>query len=139
MGALEETVSQTTPKSSVRLRMSQADAHYGGNLVSGARILELFGDVATELLIHHDGDEGLFRAYDKIEFLAPVYAGDYLEVTGQITRVGNTSRAMEFVASKVIVPEPTVSASAAKVLKEPIVVAKATGTCVVPKENQRNS
>lgn len=124
-------------KARLRLRMSQADAHYGGNLVSGARLMELFGDVATELLIRHDGDEGLFRAYDNVEFLAPVYAGDYLEVEGEITKAGNTSRSMSFTVKKVIEPEPTVSASAAKVLKEPLLVAKASGTCVVPKELQR--
>lgn len=124
-------------KASLRVRMSSADAHYGGNLVSGSKMLEFFGDVATELLIIHDGDEGLFRAYDNIEFLAPVYAGDYLEIEGQITKAGNTSRQMSFVAKKVISPEPEVSASAAKVLETPIVVCKATGTCVVPKENQR--
>jgi 3-aminobutyryl-CoA ammonia-lyase len=67
--------------------MSMADAHYGGNLVDGARILQLFGDVATELLIRHDGDEGLFVAYDKVEFIAPVYAGDYIEAVGEITKV----------------------------------------------------
>ena len=64
----------------LRLRMSQQDAHYGGGLVDGARVLALFGDAATELLIRHDGDEGLFRAYDKGDFLAPGYAGDFLEV-----------------------------------------------------------
>ncbi|MBV9973460.1 MAG: 3-aminobutyryl-CoA ammonia lyase, partial [Candidatus Eremiobacteraeota bacterium] len=58
----------------IRVRMSAAEAHYGGNLVDGARILALFGDVATELLIRQDGDEGLFVAYDNVEFLAPVYA-----------------------------------------------------------------
>jgi 3-aminobutyryl-CoA ammonia-lyase len=126
-------------KAFLRLRMSQADAHYGGNLVSGARLLELFGDVATELLIRHDGDEGLFRAYDNVEFIAPVYAGDYLEVEGEITKVGNTSRAMSFVVKKVIEPEPKVSNSAARVLATPVVVAKATGTCVVPKELQRKT
>ena len=124
-------------KATLRLRMSNADAHYGGNLVSGSKMLEFFGDVATELLIRHDGDEGLFRAYDNVEFLAPVYGGDYLEIEGEITRVGSTSRAMSFVAKKVIEPEPTVSPSAARVLKEPLIVAKATGTCVVPKELQR--
>lgn len=124
-------------KARLRIRMSQADAHYGGNLVSGSKMLELFGDVATELLIINDGDEGLFRAYDNVEFLAPVYAGDYLEVEGEITKVGGTSRAMTFVAKKVIEPEPAVSASAARILKEPLVVAKASGTCVVPKAFQR--
>ena len=120
----------------IRMRMSQADAHYGGNLVDGARMLQLFGDVATELLIRHDGDEGLFRAYDAVEFLAPVYAGDYVE---EITRVGGTSRAMRFEARKVVVPRPDLSDSAAEVLAEPVVVCRATGTCVVPKDKQRRS
>ena len=125
-------------KAILRLRIHQSDAHYGGNLASGAKVLELFGDVATELLIRLDGDEGLFRAYDNVEFLAPVYGGDYLEVEAEITKVGNTSRAMRFEARKVIQPLPALSATAAEVLKTPIVVAKATGTCVVPKELQRN-
>ncbi len=121
----------------LRLRMSQADAHYGGNLVDGARMLALFGDVATELLIRHDGDEGLFRAYDSVEFLAPVFAGDYVEAEGEIVSAGNTSRKMRFEARKVIRPVPG-SDSACDVLPEPIVVCRATGTCVTPKEKQRN-
>ncbi|MDE2482460.1 MAG: 3-aminobutyryl-CoA ammonia lyase [bacterium] len=121
----------------IRLRMSAHDAHYGGDLVDGARMLALFGDVATELLIKLDGDEGLFVAYDKVEFLAPVYAGDYIEAEGRITRVGNTSRAMEFEARKVIVARTDLSASAADVLAEPIVVCRASGTCVTPKDKKR--
>lgn len=125
-------------KVQVRLRMSQADAHYGGNLVDGARVLALFGDVATELLIRHDGDEGLFRAYDAVEFLAPVFAGDYVEAEGEIVKVGATSRTMRFEARKVIRPRPDLSDSAAEVLAEPVVVCRASGTCVVPKDKQRN-
>jgi 3-aminobutyryl-CoA ammonia-lyase len=121
----------------IRVRMSQADAHYGGNLVDGARMLQLFGDVATELLIRHDGDEGLFRAYEGVEFLAPVFAGEYVEATGEIIRVGRTSRAMRFEARKVVVPRPDLSDSAAEVLAAPVVVCRATGTCVVPAEKQR--
>src|ERR1041385_336229 len=94
------------PTAMIRVRMSAHDAHYGGNLVDGAKMLQLFGDVGTELSIRLDGDEGLFRAYDNIEFLAPVYAGDYIEIEGEITKVGNTSRAMRFEARKVIEPEP---------------------------------
>jgi 3-aminobutyryl-CoA ammonia-lyase len=124
-------------KVTLRLRMSQADAHYGGSLVDGARLLALFGDLATELLVRLDGDEGLFRAYDAVEFLAPVYAGDFIEASGEITRVGDTSRAMRFEARKVIAPRPDLSDSAAEVLKEPVVVCRATGTCVTPKERQR--
>ena len=121
----------------IRLRMSAHDAHYGGDLVDGARMLALFGDVATELLIKLDGDEGLFVAYDKVEFLAPVYAGDYIEAEGRITRVGNTSRAMEFEARKVIVARTDLSESAADFLAEPIVVCRASGTCVTPKDKKR--
>ena len=123
----------------IRLRMSSQDAHYGGNLVDGARMLQLFGDVATELLIKCDGDEGLFKAYDSVEFMAPVYAGDYIEVYGEITQIGNSSRKMTFEARKVIVPRTDISSSAADFLEAPIVVCKATGTCVVPKSCQRIS
>lgn len=123
----------------IRLRMSCHDAHYGGNLVDGAKMLALFGDVATELLIRHDGDEGLFRAYENVEFLAPVYAGDYIEAVGQIVEVGNTSRKMIFEARKVITQRPEINESAAEFLKEPVVVCRATGTCVVPKDKQRKN
>ena len=125
--------------SMIRLRMSSQDAHYGGNLVDGAHMLALFGDVATELLIMQDGDAGLFCAYDNVEFLAPVYAGDYIEAVGEITKVGNTSRKMVFEARKVVRPRPDISASAADVLEEPIVVCRASGTCVVPKQCQRKN
>ncbi len=123
-----------------RLRMSGHDAHYAGDLVDGARCLGLFGDVATELLIRHDGDEGLFRAYDSVEFLAPVRSGDILEVEGEIISVGKTSRKMRFEARKVVELErdPDLPISAACVLQEPIVVCRATGTCVVPADCQRN-
>ncbi len=124
-------------ESVIRLRMSSHDAHYGGELVDGARMLGLFGDVATELLVAFDGDEGLFVAYDSVEFTAPVYAGDYIEARGRITRVGTTSRAMEFEARKVIVPRPELAPSAADLLAEPIVVCRARGTCVVPAALQR--
>ena len=121
----------------IRLRMSAHDAHYGGNLVDGARMLALFGDVATELLIRMDGDEGLFVAYDKVEFLAPVYAGDYIEAEGRIVSVGNTSRKMEFEARKVIAVRSDVNDSAADLLETPVVVTRASGTCVTPKDKKR--
>ncbi|URZ14299.1 hotdog domain-containing protein [Clostridium felsineum] len=121
----------------IRLRMSFSDAHYGGNLVDGARMLALFGDVATELLIRHDGDEGLFRAYESIDFLAPVYAGDYIEATGRITQTGNTSRKMEFEAKKVVAQRSDIRESAADALDKPVIVCKAVGTCIVPKDKQR--
>lgn len=121
----------------IRVRMSTSDAHYGGNLVDGAKMLQLFGDVATELLIRHDGDEGLFRAYESVDFLAPVYAGDFIEVTGEIVSAGNSSRKMSFMATKVIAPRPDISPSAADLLDEPVVVCKAVGVCITPKANQR--
>ena len=100
-------------------------------------MLGLFGDVATELLILSDGDEGLFKAYDEVEFLAPVFAGDFIEASGEIVKMGNTSRKMVFEARKVIVPRPDLNDSACDVLEEPIVVCRASGTCVVPKDKQR--
>lgn len=124
-------------KATIRLRMSAHDAHYGGGLVDGARLLGLFGDVATELLIRRDGDEGLFRAYDMVEYIAPVYAGDYIEATGEITSEGSTSRRMVFEARKVITPRPAINDSACDVLDEPVIVCRASGTCVVPREKQR--
>ncbi|MBV8067721.1 MAG: 3-aminobutyryl-CoA ammonia lyase [Candidatus Eremiobacteraeota bacterium] len=126
-----------TPRAIVRVRMSAHDAHYGGNLVDGARILALFGDVATELLIRMDGDEGLFAAYDEIRFLAPTYAGDYIEAEARLVHVGKTSRRMEFEARKVIAARPDIGESAADLLDAPIVVCRATGTCVTPKEKKR--
>jgi 3-aminobutyryl-CoA ammonia-lyase len=125
------------PTAMIRVRMSAHDAHYGGNLVDGAKMLQLFGDVGTELSVRFDGDEGLFRAYDNIEFLVPVYAGDFIEAHGRITQVGRTSRKLEFVAWKVIQPRPDISDSAAEVLAEPILVCQASGTGVTLSDRQR--
>jgi 3-aminobutyryl-CoA ammonia-lyase len=117
--------------------MSTLDAHYGGSLVDGARMLALFGDVATELLIRMDGDEGLFAAYDSVEFLAPVFAGDFIEARGRIVKIGKTSRRMEFEARKVIAARPEIGERAADVLDPPVLVCRATGTCVTPKAKKR--
>jgi 3-aminobutyryl-CoA ammonia-lyase len=121
----------------LRARMGTEDAHYGGGLVAGARILELFGDLVTEVAIITDGDEGLFVGYERIEFLAPVYAGDFIEATAHVTRVGDTSRTVEFTATKVIASRYDLSPSAADVLDPPVVVCRAIGTTVVPKEHSR--
>lgn len=137
--AASEDVGEKLPRATLRVRMGSSDAHYGGALVDGARMLALFGDVATELLIRLDGDEGLFAAYDSVEFLAPVYAGDYIEVHGRIVKVGRTSRRMEFEACKVIAARPEIDPSAADSLDQPVVVCRATGTCVTPKNKQRRA
>ncbi|HWZ19337.1 MAG TPA: hotdog fold domain-containing protein [Ktedonobacteraceae bacterium] len=123
----------------VRVRMSAHDAHYGGQLVNGAHLLSLFGDVATELAIICDGDEGLLVSYESVEFLAPLYAGDFLEAFGRITRIGRTSRRMEFEARKVISARPDISNSAADVLDVPIIVGRAIGTTVVKADRQRKN
>ena len=124
-------------KAMIRVRMSAKDAHYGGDLVDGSHMLHLFGDLATELLIRHDGDEGLFAGYEDVRFLAPVYSGDYIEAKGEITTVGKTSRKMKFTAYKVITARRDISDSAAELLKEPVEVCSAIGTCVTPKDKQR--
>jgi 3-aminobutyryl-CoA ammonia-lyase len=120
-----------------RLRLSQADAHYSGGLVAGARLLELFGDLATELCIRSDGDEGLFAGYSNVEFLAPVRAGDFVEVRGAVTRRGRTSREMQFELVRYAVVRPEISDSAADLVADPEPVARATGTCVVKQDRQR--
>jgi len=123
--------------STIRMRMSLHDAHYGGNLVDGARMLNLFGDVATEMLIKYDGDEGLFLTYSDVQFKAPTFAGDYIEAYGEITEIGSTSRKMSFEARKVIQSRPDISESAADFLEEPIIVCKAKGVCVTLSHKKR--
>lgn len=123
----------------IRIRMSAHDAHYGGQLVNGAHMLSLFGDVATELAIICDGDEGLLVSYESVEFLAPLFAGDFIEASGRITRIGRTSRRMEFEARKVISARPDISNSAADVLDVPITVGRAVATTVVKADRQRKN
>lgn len=107
-------------------------AHYAGNLVDGAYVLGLFGDVATELCILTDGDEGLFASYSDVQFRAPVQAGDVVEVEARLVRVGNRSRVVELEARVVCRGTSAGAASAAEVLDPPLVVVSATGTVVVP-------
>lgn len=122
----------------LHLRISEHDVHYAGGLVDGARLMALLGDAATELCIRKDGDEGLFRAYQNVEFLAPVHAGDFLEVTADLLSVGKTSRQMRFAVHRIIKPAGDhENDSAADVLDIPELVARAEGTCVVPLEKQR--
>ena len=115
-----------------RRYVSHSHAHYGGSLVDGAFVLGLFGDVATELCIRTDGDEGLFAAYDSVEFQAPVRAGDVLEVTATVDRVGRRSRGVAFTALVVCRAAPDRGPSAADVLDPPVVAVIAHGTVVVP-------
>ena len=115
-----------------RRYVTYADAHYGGNLVNGAYVLELFGDVGTEASIRMDGDEGLLASYSDVQFRAPVRAGDVIEVTATVTAVGRRSRQLAFEARVVCRADPARGDSAAAVLAEPIVVVTATGTVVVP-------
>ena len=102
-------------------------------------MLSLFGDVATGLAIICDGDEGLLVGYEKVELLAPLFAGDYVEAVGHITRIGRTSRRMEFECRKVITARPDISDSAADMLEEPILIGRAIGTTVVKADRQRKT
>jgi 3-aminobutyryl-CoA ammonia-lyase len=107
-------------------------AHYAGNLVDGAYALGLFGDVATEACIRTDGDEGLFASYSDVQFKAPMRAGDVLEITATVTRMGTRSRVLDFAVTVVCRGTPERGESAAEVLDPPIVAVTATGTVVVP-------
>jgi len=108
-------------------------AHYAGNLVDGAYSLGLFGDVATELCIRTDGDEGLFASYADVQFTAPVLAGDVLEVTAVLVRAGARSRVMEFSVRVLARGAATADRpGAAELLDPPLVATTARGTVVVP-------
>lgn len=122
------------PTAMIRLRVSQQDVHYGAGIVAGAKMMEFFGDVATELCIRYDGDEGLMAAYDLVEFKQPVHAGDFLEIRGRIVSVGRRSRKVEMEAYKVIQADPSRGETGATVLAEPVLVARANGTVVAPKQ-----
>ena len=125
-------------KAKIRVRMMASDAHYAGELVNGAHMLSIFGDLATELAICSDGDEGLFRTYEHVDFLAPVYAGDFIEAVGWYSSYGVTSRTMEFEAWKVIgLTRADKAHSAADILQKPVLVGRATGIIVIPKNCQR--
>lgn len=115
-----------------RRYVPSSHAHYGGELVDGAYSLGLFGDVATEMCIRTDGDEGLFASYDDVQFRGPLRAGDVVEVTAELVRVGTRSRVMSFSAAVVCRRRPDRGDSAAEALSEPLVVTTATGTVVVP-------
>ena len=115
-----------------RRYVKYGDAHYAGNLVDGAYVLGLFGDVATEVCIRGDADEGLFASYSDVQFKAPIRAGDVLETEARVTRMGTRSRTIEFTCRVVCRGRPDRGESAAEVLDEPIVAVTAVGTVVVP-------
>lgn len=115
-----------------RRYVSAADAHYGGNLVAGAYVLALFGDVATEVCIRTDGTEGLFAGYSDVRFLAPVRGGDVLEVTATVVGVGRTSRTLALKAQVLCRATPDLGPDASTVLSAPLAVVEAVGTVVVP-------
>jgi 3-aminobutyryl-CoA ammonia-lyase len=112
-----------------RRYVAYSDAHYAGHLVDGAYALGLFGDVATEVCIRTDGDEGLLASYSDVQFLAPVRAGDVLEATAEVVAVGSRSRTLAF---RAVVVCRGGAGTAAEVLAAPLVAVTATGTVVVP-------
>ncbi len=128
-------MSKPTPEPGLRVEhrryVPYSAAHYAGNLVDGAWGLGLFGDVATELCIRTDGDEGLFASYSDVQFRAPVHAGDTVVATATLTRVGTRSRVMEF-ELLVVARGEVASGSAATILATPVLATTATGIVVVP-------
>jgi len=122
----------------LRVRVGSEDAHYG-TIAAGAFVMQLFGDLATEITVRRDGDEGLLRAYENVEFLAPVRPGDFLECRAKLIREGRTSRAFEAEAWKVITTRQDLGESAADVLEERVLVARAIGTTVVQSHLQRRA
>jgi 3-aminobutyryl-CoA ammonia-lyase len=139
---MSETIPPDDPRVGLTVTHSRyvpySHAHYAGDLVDGAYVLALFGDVATEVCIRTDGDEGLFASYSDVQFQAPVRAGDVLEVVATVARVGTRSRDLDLVAQVTCRGRPDMSASAAQVLNPPVVVVTARGTVVVPPAHGRD-
>lgn len=133
---MEFEQSENAIEAQLRVRASTQDAHYAGDLVDGAWVLGLFGDLATEICIRHDGDEGLFRAYREIEFLSPVVAGDFVEARASLVESGQTSRTIEFVAEKQITSDSDRAETAGRMVNPPEMIAKAVGIVVVPQSRQ---
>ncbi len=117
----------------LRLRLGQSDAHYGGDLVDGARMLRVFGDLATEIGIRSCGDEGLLSEYSDLRFTAPVRPGDFIEATARLVRRSRLRCLIEFEAHKVIAARYEHSASSAAVLDRPVAVCRGRGTLVLPR------
>lgn len=116
-----------------RRYVDHGHAHYAGGLVDGAFGLALFGDVATEMCIRTDGDEGLFAGYADVRFHAPVRAGDVVEVRAELVRVGRRSRELDLRLTVVARGEPTVAQpGASRLVDPPLVATTARGTVVVP-------
>ena len=107
-------------------------AHYAGNLVDGAYSLAAFGDVATELCMRSDGDEGLFASYSDVQFLAPIRAGDCIEIEATLVRVGSRSREMAFEVRVIARGNPERGESASDLLAQPLIATTARGVVVVP-------
>lgn len=129
-------------ESVLRYRMNEEDGHYLGGIVAPNKHLDIYGDVGTELCVLQDGDESLFAGYKDVEFLAPLYVGDYIECRGRIIKVGNSSRKCEFETYKVATParrngKPDAAINDVEVLDPPVLIARAIGTLVVKKPCQR--
>ncbi|MFF7725826.1 3-aminobutyryl-CoA ammonia lyase [Streptomyces sp. NPDC008001] len=115
-----------------RLRLGQQDAHYGGGLVDGARVLRIFGDLATEIGIRSCGDEGLLSEYTGLRFTAPVYPGDFIDATARLVRRARLRCFIEFEAHKVIASRYDQGPSRAELLDPPVLVCRGEGTLVLP-------
>jgi acyl-CoA hydrolase len=137
MMSQEKRTIEVGEKATLRIRVSEKDVHYAGGLVNGAYVLGLFGDVGTEVLIRFDGDEGLLAAYNTIQLKSPVKAGDFLEVSGWVSKVGATSRTIQLEAHRYIKVTGTPFESSADYLVEPELVARAEMVSVVRKQQQR--
>lgn len=124
-------------KTVLKVRMGINYANNGSTLIDGNKIIKLFSDIATELLIRHDGDEGFIESYDNIEFIEPIYVGDYIEVKGELIGFGNISRKILFEVKKIITSRYDINDSACDVLVNPIMICTASATCIVPKQRQR--
>lgn len=134
--ACDEYTEDNMKKSRIRVRLSEKDRHFRNGMISGSTIMQLMEDAGLELSIMDSGDEGFLAGYKNVEFFHTVYSGDYIEVVGWFSRIGNTSRQVELRAYKVIEAIDG-SPSASDILDPPLLVARATLIGVIPRSRDR--
>lgn len=118
------------------VRMSSRDAHYGGGIVAGARILELFGDAATGLTAVADANEGLLQSWENVEFVQPVHPGDFIQVEAKVVKKTRMRRFIDVAAFRLVRGLSSADALVEKV-EPPERIASAKGVMVIPYSQAR--
>lgn len=122
----------------LRLRIPPEEAHYGGDLVSGAKLMELFGDAMTLLAISNCSDEGLLKSWENVEFEEQVFPGDYIRIAAKKVSTSVLQEEYELFAYREVESRDSDTADCV-LLEPPQLVAQAQGTFVLPYKKVKDS